>query len=163
MARDSGRNITREFDSKVVEIRRVTRVVAGGKRMRFRALVVVGDRKGKVGIGLRKGSDVANAVKKATTAARKTMRSIALVNGTIPHEVALKYKSAKVFLRPASAGTGIIAGGPIRAVLELSGVQNVLSKILGAANKVNNVRAVFLALQRLRTREQIESIRKSKG
>lgn len=142
--------IKKEFDTKVVEIKRVTRVVAGGKRMRFRALVVIGDRNGKVGIGLRKGTDVADAIAKATNQARRYLITVSLVNGTIPHIVKLKYKAAKILLKPAKIGTGIIAGGPVRAVLSLAGVKNVTSKMFGSPNKVSNVRATYEALKALR-------------
>lgn len=144
--------IKRDFDQKVVEVSRVTRVVAGGKRMRFRALVVIGDRKGKVGIGLRKGVDVSESVNKAVTAAKKNMITVNLINNTIPHEMKFKYKSSVVFLKPASPGTGIIAGGAIRQVLDLVGVKNVLSKMLGSSNKINNVMATYLALSKMRVR-----------
>jgi small subunit ribosomal protein S5 len=147
--------IKKEFDSKVVEITRVTRVVAGGKRMRFRALVVIGDRNGKVGIGVKKGADVADAVGKATANARKNLISVPIVEGTIPHLINIKYKAAKVLLKPAKPGAGIIAGGPIRAVLSLAGVKNITSKMLGSANKISNVRATFLALKNLRTKERM--------
>src|SRR3990167_3412442 len=140
-------NIKREFDSKVVEVARVTRVVAGGKRMRFRALVVVGDRKGRVGIGLKKGVDVADAIGKATNAAQRSVIEIQIKEGTIPHLLNYKYKAARIFIKPAKPGTGIIAGGPLRAVLTLSGIRNITSKMLGSSNKVSNVRAVYLALQ----------------
>src|ERR1044071_878460 len=100
----------RDFEQKIVEIKRVTRVVAGGKRMRFRALVVIGDKKGKVGVGLRKGTDVSEAVNKAVNAAKKSMIAVAIVNDSIPHEVKIKYKSSVVFLKPARPGTGVIAG-----------------------------------------------------
>ena len=146
--------VKRDFDQKVIEVKRVTRVVAGGKRMRFRALVVVGDRKGKVGVGLRKGTDVSEAVNKAVNAAKKTMISVHVVRDTIPHEMKLKYKSSIVFLKPALPGTGIIAGGAIRQVLDLVGVKNVLSKMLGSSNKVNNVMATYLALSKMRVREK---------
>lgn len=151
--------IKKEFDQKVVEIRRVARVVAGGKRMRFRALVVVGDRKGRVGIGLRKGPDVTEAVNKAVNAAKKNLINVPIINDTIPHEVKHKFKSSVVFLKPAFPGTGIIAGGAIRSVLDLAGVKNVLSKMLGSANKVNNVVATFQALRGMRTKEEIARIR----
>lgn len=146
--------IKRDFDQKVVEVKRVTRVVAGGKRMRFRALVVIGDRKGRVGIGLRKGADVSESVNKAVSAAKKSMISVNLVRDTIPHEIKLKYKSSVVFLKPALPGTGIIAGGAIRSVLDLVGVKNILSKMLGSSNKVNNVMATYLALTKMRTRSE---------
>lgn len=149
----------KEFEQKTVEIRRVTRVVAGGKRMRFRALVVIGDKKGRVGIGLRKGADVSEAVNKAVTAAKKTMVTIKLVGDTIPHEIKFKFKSSVVFLKPAQPGTGVIAGGAIRQVLDLVGVKNVLSKMLGSSNKVNNVMATYLALTKLRSKEEIAQLK----
>jgi len=140
------------FEQRVVELSRVTRVMAGGKRMRFRALVVLGNRQGRVGAGLAKGADVSLAISKATAKARRTLLNVPLKNDTIPHVITIKYKSAKVLLRPAPKGTGIIAGGPVRAVLELAGVPNVVSKILGSANKINNVRAVLAAFHQLKLR-----------
>src|SRR5579864_4746180 len=150
-----GDGARREFDQKVVEIKRVTRVVAGGKRMRFRALVVVGDHKGKVGMGLRKGTDVAEAVNKAVTAAKKNMVSVPLANETIPHAIKLKYNSSRILLLPAAPGTGIIAGGALRSVLELAGIKNILSKMLGSSNKVNNVKAVFEAFKKMHSRKAL--------
>jgi small subunit ribosomal protein S5 len=146
---DQGR---RDFEQKVVEIKRVTRVVAGGKRMRFRALVVIGDKKGKVGVGVRKGTDVTEAVQKAVNSAKKAMISVNIVNDTIPHEMKFKYKSSVVFLKPARPGTGVIAGGAIRQVLDLVGVKNVLSKMLGSSNKINNVMATYTALSKMKAR-----------
>jgi len=163
MARRQSRSqevIKRDFEQKIVEIKRVTRVVAGGKRMRFRALVVIGDKKGKGGVGLRKGTDVSEAVNKAVNAAKKTMVPIKLVNDTIPHEIKFKYKSSVVFLKPALPGTGVIAGGAIRSVLDLVGVKNVLSKMLGSSNKVNNVLATYMALSKLKSKEEILALRK---
>jgi small subunit ribosomal protein S5 len=154
--------IKQEFDQKIVEIKRVTRVVAGGKRMRFRALVVVGDRKGRVGMGLRKGTDVSEAVSKASIAAKKNVRTVPIIRDTIPHEIKFKYKSSVVFLKPAMPGTGVIAGGAIRSVLDLSGVKNVLSKMLGSSNKVNNVTATYLALSKLRSREEFNKLKGNK-
>ncbi len=153
--RNQGDQGKREFDQKVVEIKRVTRVVAGGKRMRFRALVVIGDKKGKVGIGLRKGTDVTEAVQKAVNTAKKSMIQVALHNDTIPHEIKLKYKSSVVFLKPAQPGTGVIAGGAIRQVLDLVGVKNVLSKMLGSSNKANNVMATYIALSKMKARKKV--------
>ncbi len=150
----------REFDQKVVEIKRVTRVVKGGKRMRFRALVVIGDHKGKVGIGLKKGMDVAESVNKAVNQAKKNMISLPLVNESIPHEVKVKYKSSQLFMTPARPGTGVIAGGAIRIVLDMAGVKNVISKRLGSNNKVNNVRATFSAFKQMKTKEKILAARK---
>lgn len=158
--RGQGDGGKKDFEQKIVEIKRVTRVTGGGKRMRFRALVVIGDKKGKVGIGLRKGPDVSEAVNKAVNAAKKTMVPVNLVGDTIPHEIKLKYKSAVVFLKPAQPGTGVIAGGSIRQVLDLVGVKNVLSKMIGSSNKVNNVMATYLALTKLRTKESIANLKK---
>jgi small subunit ribosomal protein S5 len=149
-----------EFDQKVVEVKRVTRVVAGGKRMRFRALVVIGDHKGKVGMGLKKGADVSESVNKAVNAAKKNMITLPLVNETIPHVLNVKYKSSSLMLKPAKPGTGVIAGGAVRSVMELSGVKNVVCKMLGSNNKVNNVKAVFAAFSKMRSKEQLWQMRK---
>ncbi len=159
-SRDRGEQAKRDFEQKIVEIKRVTRVTGGGKRMRFRALVVIGDKKGKVGMGLQKGMDVSEAVNKAVNAAKKIMVPIKLVNDTIPHEIKFKYKSSVVFLKPAQPGTGVIAGGAIRQVLDLAGVKNILSKMLGSSNKVNNVMATYLALTHLRSKEEIANLKK---
>lgn len=142
--------IKRDFESKVVEIKRVTRVVKGGKRMRFRALVVIGDKKGRVGFGVKKGTDVAEAVNKATNQAKKTMISVPIVNNTIPHQVLEKYKAAQVLMKPASEGTGVIAGGAVRAVIDLAGIHNISSKMIGSPNKLSNVRAAYEALKKLK-------------
>lgn len=152
-SRDGGE--AREFDQKVVEIKRVTRVVAGGKRMRFRALVVIGDHKGKIGIGLKKGMDLTEAVNKAVNAAKKSMIVVPIVNDTIPHQVNIKYKSSKLLMLPAKVGTGVIAGGAVRSVLDLAGVKNVVSKMIGSNNKTNNVRAAFEAFKMMRSKEEI--------
>lgn len=149
-----------EFDQKVVEVKRVTRVVAGGKRMRFRALVVIGDHKGRVGLGLRKGSDVSESVNKAVNAAKKNLVTLPLVNETIPHEMKVKYKSSVLMLKPARPGTGVIAGGAVRSVMELAGVKNVVSKMLGSNNKVNNIKAIFSAFKQMRSKEQLAKMRK---
>lgn len=148
-----------EFDQKTVEIKRVTRVVAGGKRMRFRALVVIGDRRGRVGMGLRKGLDVSESVNKAVNEAKKNLISLPLVNETIPHEIKVKYKSSSLMLKPARPGTGVIAGGAVRSVMELAGVKNVVSKMLGSNNKVNNIKAVFQAFRRMKSKETLAGIR----
>jgi small subunit ribosomal protein S5 len=149
-----------EFDQKVVEVKRVTRVVAGGKRMRFRALVVIGDHKGRVGLGLKKGADVMESVNKAVSQAKKSLITLPLTNETIPHEINVKYKSSALLLKPARPGTGIIAGGAVRSVMDLAGVKNVVSKMLGSNNKVNNVKAVFTAFQNMRSKEQLKQLRK---
>lgn len=158
--REDGERIPREYDQKVVEVKRVTRVVAGGKRMRFRALVVIGDRKGKIGMGLKKGMDVAESVNKAINQAKKNMIILPLANGTIPHEVKIKYKASKLILMPARPGTGVIAGGAVRSVMDLAGVKNVISKMLGSSNKVNNIKAVFKAFETMKSKDQMAALRK---
>lgn len=118
--------------------------------MRFRACIVLGDRKGRVGFAVAKGADVALAVSKAATAAKKYLSTIPMKNETIPHEVRAKFGAARVLLKPAPPGTGVIAGGPVRAVIELSGIHNIVTKMQGSRNKINNVKATFLALKTLR-------------
>ncbi len=139
-----------EFEQRIIDIARVTRVMAGGKRMRFRACVAIGDKKGKVAIGLAKGADVTLAVAKAVNQAKKDMVSVPTVKQTIPHAVDFRFGAAHVLLKPAAVGRGIIAGGIVRTILELSGVNNVSSKILGTNNRVNNAKCVILALKSLR-------------
>ncbi len=140
-----------EIKEKIVQIDRVARVVKGGRRFRFRAIVVVGNEKGRVGVGVGKGTEVSLAVQKAKAKAQKNMISVPLQGFTIPHEIQVSFGSAKVLLKPASPGTGVIAGGAVRAVVELAGVKDILSKILGSANKVNNVQAAFLALKEIKS------------
>lgn len=140
----------REFEQKTLELSRVTRVTKGGKRMRFRATVVVGDKKGRVGFGVAKGADVSMALDKAARQAKKRLVTIPLIKGTIPHAVTAKFGAAEVILKPAPQGTGLKCGGPARIVLELAGVPNAVSKILGGKNKINNVKAAFAALHMLR-------------
>ena len=139
----------REFDSRTLELARVTRVTKGGKRMRFRALVIVGDRKGRVGFAVAKGADVQMAVDKATRKAQKSILTVPLVRETIPHAIEAKFAAAKVLLKPAPKGTGIKAGGAARAILEIAGVPNVISKSLGSSNKINTVKATMQALRGL--------------
>lgn len=139
-----------EYEQRLVDIARVTRVMAGGKRMRFRACVVLGNRNGKVGFGIDKGADVTIAVNKAVNQAKKNMIDISIVNETIPHEIYHKLGAAKILLKPARKGKGVIAGGAARTVLELAGINNVTSKILGTNNKVNIVRSTIEALTLLR-------------
>lgn len=148
------------LSEKLVYINRVAKVVKGGKHLRFTALVVVGDGQGRVGMGYGKANEVAEAIRKAGFLARKNLVRISLLNGTIPHEIITKYGAAKVLLKPAVPGTGIIAGGSVRAVLELAGVSNVLTKSLGSSNPLNVVRATLLALTRLRLPEQVTALRK---
>ncbi|MFA6028148.1 MAG: 30S ribosomal protein S5 [Patescibacteria group bacterium] len=151
-----------EFEQKIVDLARVTRVMAGGKRMRFRAAVVVGNKKGQVGIGVGKGADVAIAVDKATRQAKKNLINVCIVNDTIPHPVQVKYSAAKILLKPAPPGRGIIAGGPVRMVLELSGIKNIVSKMQGSNNKISNINAVIKGLQTLRTKDTILKMRQFK-
>lgn len=139
----------KQYEERTLHIDRVARVVKGGRRFRFRALVVVGDKKQKVGIGSAKGADVTAAVTKATEVAKKNMITISLYKGTLPHEVEAKVSGAHILLKPASAGTGLIAGGVVRAVLEVGGVHNALSKSLGSSNKTNTAYATIAALQSL--------------
>jgi small subunit ribosomal protein S5 len=139
----------KEFIENVVSVDRVARVVKGGRRFRFRALVVIGDKKGRVGIGVSKGADVTTAVSKAVDDAKKSLTKVHLYKNTLPHEVEAKLAGSFVILKPASAGTGVIAGGVVRTVLESAGVQNALSKSLGSSNKVNSAFATLNALKKL--------------
>jgi len=137
------------FEEYVINIDRVARVVKGGRRFRFKALVAVGDRKNRVGIGVSKGSDVQSAVAKATDVAKKNLVTIPIKNATIPHDVEVKVSGARVLLKPAAPGTGVIAGGVVRSIIGLTGIHNTLSKSLGSTNKVNNAYATIEALRQL--------------
>ena len=148
-----------EFQDRVVEIRRVAKVVKGGRRFNFSALVVVGDGKGRVGAGLGKANTVPAAIQKGQDRAKRNMFQVPMRNTTIPHEVIGKFESSDVLLKPASEGTGVIAGGGVRAVLELAGVRDVLTKALGSTTSVNLVQATVEGLQRLRTKADIEQAR----
>jgi small subunit ribosomal protein S5 len=139
----------KQFDERTLHIDRVARVVKGGRRFRFRALVVVGDRKNRVGVGIAKGADVTAAVAKATEVAKKHFITVSLYKGTLPHEAEAKVGGARILIMPASPGTGLIAGGVVRTILEVSGVHNVLSKSLGSTNKANTAYAVIAALETL--------------
>lgn len=143
-----------EFEQNILEVARVTRVMAGGKRMNFRTCVAIGDKKGNVGIGLGKGADVTMAVNKAVNRAKKTMIKVSIVNETIPHVVYQKFGAASIVLKPAKKGRGVIAGGVARAILELAGINNVTSKVLGSNNKINNARCTIAALASLRQPEK---------
>ena len=146
-----------ELKENVVQIDRVTRTVAGGRRFKFRATVVVGDEAGHVGIGVAKGGEVTTAIQKAISKAKKHIISVPRAGTTIPFIIEFQFGGASILLKPASEGTGVIAGGPVRAVLELAGIKDVLSKILGSSNKINNVKATFMALQRLKELAEINS------
>ena len=148
--RDAG-----EFEKRVVCVRRVQKVVKGGRTLKFSALVVVGDGKGRVGIGIGKSKDVSSSIEKATTIAKRNMKNIPIVNGTIPHETTGKYSSTKMLLMPAPQGSGVIAGGSARAVLELAGVRDIATKKHGSSNKINCVKATMAGLLALRTKEEI--------
>ncbi len=158
----ANRSPASELIDKVVHINRTTKVVKGGRRFGFSALVVVGDRKGKVGIGFGKANEVANAVKKATESASKHLQQVVLKDGTIPHAIEAHFDGGYVLLRPASPGTGIIAGAGVRAVVEAAGVRDVLAKSLGSANPFNVVNATLNALKQLRSAEEIYALRGKK-
>ena len=144
-----------EFEERVVTINRVTKVVKGGRRFRFAALVVIGDKKGRVGFGTGKSQEVPEAIKKAVENAKKNMITISTVKTTIPHEVTGIYGAGRVILRQASEGTGVVAGGPVRAVVELAGIGDIISKSLGSATPINVVRATIEGLKNLETVEQV--------
>lgn len=156
--RDDRRNqapeAPKEFEEVVINIDRVARVVKGGRRFRFKALVVVGNRKNKVGVGVSKGADVQTAVAKATDVAKKNLITIPVVNETIPHDAEIKVSGARVLIKPAAPGTGVIAGGVVRSVIGVTGVRNMLSKSLGSTNKVNIAYATIEALKSLVPREE---------
>lgn len=139
-----------KFEEKVVQVNRVSKKTKGGNKMRFAALVIVGNRAGRVGVGLGKSNDVASAIVKAVSLAKKRMIDVPIVNDTIPHSITVKKGAAQVMLKPAPQGAGIIAGGAVRAVVEAAGIRNVSSKILGSGNKANNVYAVIEALSKLK-------------
>lgn len=151
--------VVKEFEERVVSINHVTKVVKGGRRYRFSAVVVVGDKKGRVGLGTGKAIEVPDAISKAVEDAKKNLVYVPIINTTIPHEITGIAGAGQVFLRPAPDGTGVIAGGPVRAVVELAGIQNIVSKSLGSSTPINIVRATINGLSSLRTVEQVAAIR----
>lgn len=148
-----------EFSEKVIKINRVAKVVKGGRRFSFSALVAVGNMSGRVGIGFGKANEVSLAIQKAVNAAKKSLFDVPLIEGTIPYEINAHYGAGHVFMKPASHGTGVIAGGPVRAIMELAGVRDILTKSLGSANAMNIVNATVKGLKSLKTKEQILSKR----
>lgn len=149
----------KQFEERVVAINRVTKVVKGGRRFRFSALVVIGNKQGLVGFGTGKAQEVPDAIKKAIEDAKTNMMQIPIVGSTIPHSITGNYGAGKVFLKPASEGTGIIAGGAVRSIFELAGINDILSKSIGSRTPINMVRATFAGLKELRTAEQVAALR----
>jgi len=140
-----------EFDSKLLDLARVMRMTAGGRRFRFRAAMVIGDKKGKLGFGIAKGADVAQAVEKATRLAKKDIMNVPIVDETIPHPVEAKFGAAKVMLKPQRKGRGLVAGGTVRIICTLAGIRNISSKKIGkTSNKINNAKATIKALKKLK-------------
>ena len=155
------RSFEKQYEERVVAINRISKTVKGGRHMRFAALIVIGDGKGNFGFGTGKAAEVPDAIKKALESAKKNMFHISIVkNGTIAHEIIGEFGSAKVYLKPAPEGTGIIAGGPVRAVLELAGIKNIYSKVYGSRTPINCVRATAAGLSSVKTSAQIAALRK---
>ena len=140
------KRVPKEYEERVIEVARVSRVAKGGRRIRFRALVVIGNHNGKIGMGSAKANEVAEAVKKAVSQAKKHIVLVPIINGTIPYEVTVKHGGARVMLKPATSGTSIVAGGSVRSVAEMAGITDLLAKSLGSSNKINNVTATIKAL-----------------
>ncbi|HHT98697.1 MAG TPA: 30S ribosomal protein S5 [Acholeplasma sp.] len=159
MARRNFEEETKEFEERVVAINRVTKVVKGGRRFRFSALVIVGNKKGVIGFGTGKAAEVPDAIKKAIEHAKSNLITVPIVGTTIPHTITGEFGAGKVFLKPASEGTGVIAGGAVRSIFELAGVNDILSKSLGTSTPINMVRATFEGLKQLRTAEQVAALR----
>ncbi|MCL2519652.1 MAG: 30S ribosomal protein S5 [Spirochaetaceae bacterium] len=160
MRKESKKEDNKEFTEKLIKLNRVAKVVKGGRRFSFSALVVAGDGKGRVGYGFGKANDVSEAIRKAVDRAKRSLREVPIKNNTLPHEIIGQFKSANVVLKPAAHGTGIIAGGAVRAVMEAAGVRDVLSKSLGARNSINVIKAVFDGFDNLMT---VSEITKGRG
>lgn len=153
----TGQEKKEEFESKLLDLARVVHVRAGGKQLRFRAVIVSGDKKGKVGVGVATGLDVAQAIEKATRLAKKNLIEVLIVEDTIPHEVTSKFGPAKLLLRPQRKGRGLVAGGTVRVICNLAGIKNISSKILGrTGNKLNNARATIEALKKLKLQRIVD-------
>jgi len=149
-----------EFIEKIIQINRVTKVTKGGKRLRFSALVIVGDGKGRVGYGLGKAPEVPDAIRKAIDKAKKSMIEVPITRGTIPHRIMTKFGASKVLLKPAKPGTGVIAGGTVRAIMDAAGIKDVVTKCIGSSNPHNLVKATFRALSQL---QSVEYVAKKRG
>lgn len=148
-----------EFESKLLDLARVSRMTKGGRRLRFRAGMVIGDKKGRVGFGIAKGKDVAQAIEKATRVAKKNLIIVPIVNGSIPHQVEAKFGAARILLKPQRKGRGLVAGGTVRVICTLAGVKDISSKIIGkTGNKVNNAKATILAIKKLKTNNKEQKI-----
>jgi len=161
MEKKEFQTMEQQYDERVIEIARVAKVVKGGRRFQFRVAIVTGDNNGRVGLGVGKANAVPDAMRKATERAHKNMRKVSVYSTTIPHEVIGKVAGARVLLKPASQGTGVIAAGGVRAVLEAAGIRDILTKSLGSANDLNVVKATFLALDQLKSPEE-EAARRGK-
>ena len=159
MRRDQKQVEDNQFEERVVHVNRVTKVVKGGRRFRFTALVIVGNKQGQVGFGTGKAQEVPDAIKKASENAKTNLINVPIVGTTIPHTVTGRAGAGKVFMKPASEGTGVIAGGAVRSIFELAGINDVLSKSLGSSTPINMVRATFSGLSELRTAEEVAALR----
>ncbi len=148
-----------EFEQRILDLARVTRVMKGGKRMSFRACVVIGDKKGRIAVALGKGADVTLAVNKAVNKAKKNIVEVPIYNDTIPHQISAKFGSAKILFKPAAKGRGVIAGGVSRVILDLAGIKNISSKILGTNNKVNNAKCTVMALSQLKKKTFVPKVK----